>query len=767
MLSSSFYPFLIFFDSVSQLDSLPLWGLLIISVGINLHLFKQNKKLRAQLKPKKNQLPARLKKPLPALKPAGFQTFSELENEMNDSLFLEEDDLVIEAPEPVANSNGLYSLIQSISGWHKSLVPFLLQNIGWFIGVLCFISGSIFFISYTEGFNKSLTIFYTVLSYTLLLAWGGYRLKDKVSHASTSAYVLMATSFLLTPLNFTAATQLLGNSIGTFQFFISIASTLIAFGSLYYTSRLISGLFNRHLLTHFSPVFFTLSCLQLLVPWVQQGQSIFWLLIVQISIIGILLWALINYMPALLKQVFIDRKYLLLMSAGSLIYTALVSFIHITMSSPVPIELNYYAPIILLLSSALFYMDGQLNDYKEQMKLLSYFSFVSYAVSFIAIAISVNVEPIRYLTVFLAVLLYARLIWLYRSLVPLYLVFILLGFLQFDMILSDWLLSIPGMSSDTIHHWFFLASFPLLLIAFLALRVLRKSESLRGKTFSITRHLFHIVMISSMSLSIYSQWTIALYYFTETSSFSVAVFLNLCNSLIVFFSSYYLLKSQQINAYELSGHKFYSVYLYLLLILPVIHILLSFQVLFSMDIKLVFICLLVFFYSLNSRYDFISFYGDKENEYDGLMNRQMNRKLFINMSIVISLLLLSMAAAGYSLSIKNALLFFIISLNFLFLSLNLLNRALFYFFLMIVSVAILTIKLYLSHSPSTGFLVISSALLIFYFIHWLDGKRKNEIERINIDISRQDNPDKILGFYPVKDYCIEGQVEETNNVQVR
>ena len=790
MLSDLFYPLVVLFSLLSQLDIILLWGLFIISVGINFYLFRQNQKLRVQQqqvqkktiqnnsskiiftpkessenKGKIKEKPRKLIKLTPEVIPEVMtiddQVFTELEKEMDDCLLL--DDTEREVSEPEIKSSRMHGLMQSLSGWHKSLVPFLLQNIGWFIGVLCFISGSIFFISYTEGFNKSVTIFYTVLSYTLLLAWGGYRLKDKVSNAAMSGYVLMATSFLLTPLNFTAAAQLLGSSVGMVQFLISSVSVLIALGSLYYTSRLISGLFNRQLLNYFSPVFFTLSCLQLLVPWVQQSQNIILLMAVQMIILGTLLWALINYLPALLKQVFIDRQYLLVMSVSSLIYAALVSAIHITLSSSLNAELSYYAPVILLLSGALFFMDGQLNDYKEQMKLLSYFSFIAYAVSLIALVLSFDIEPIRYLTLFLAVLLYIRLIWLYRSLVPLYLVFILLGFLQFDLILSGWLPDIPGVSSARAPDWFFLASLPLLAAIFWALKIFRKSEIQQTKNFNITRHLFHFLMIIAISLSTYSQWHIAVHSYIETSGFLLAALLNLANSLAIIIGSYYLLKSKQLNACELVGGKFYSSYLYLLLILPVMHILFGFQGLLSMEIKLVLICLMIFFYSLNSSSDFVLFYADKENDLGEFKNRIMNRELFINASIAISLLLLVIVSAGYSVSIENALLIFVVSLNFLFLSLSLLNRALFYLFLLIVSAAILTIKLYLSHSPSTGLLVISSAMLIFYFIHWLDNKRRDEVERIKLDNSKQNNPDKLLGFYPVNDFYIKNKAEEMNH----
>jgi len=38
--------------------------------------------------------------------------------------------------------------------------PVLVQNIGWFIGVFCFIAGSLFLVSNTTGYAKNLIAFF-------------------------------------------------------------------------------------------------------------------------------------------------------------------------------------------------------------------------------------------------------------------------------------------------------------------------------------------------------------------------------------------------------------------------------------------------------------------------------------------------------------------------------------------------------------------------------------------------------------------------------
>ena len=69
--------------------------------------------------------------------------------------------------------------MQTISGWPALLAPFLLQNIGWFIGGLCFVAGSIFLVAYTTGFAKTLTSFAVLALYTLLLLCGGYQIRRR------------------------------------------------------------------------------------------------------------------------------------------------------------------------------------------------------------------------------------------------------------------------------------------------------------------------------------------------------------------------------------------------------------------------------------------------------------------------------------------------------------------------------------------------------------------------------------------------------------
>ncbi|MGH2671026.1 MAG: hypothetical protein ACRDH5_18265, partial [bacterium] len=102
--------------------------------------------------------------------------------------------------------------LKAVSGWHALVAPFLVQNIGWFIGGFCFIAGSVFLVSYTTGFGKALAIWGAVLLYTLLLIGGGYELRRRRPELRVSSEALMALGALLVPLTMAAATRLIAAS---------------------------------------------------------------------------------------------------------------------------------------------------------------------------------------------------------------------------------------------------------------------------------------------------------------------------------------------------------------------------------------------------------------------------------------------------------------------------------------------------------------------------------------------------------------------------
>lgn len=774
MLSSLIYPIPLLLAFASRLDTFALWGVLLFSTALNIYLLRRNKILKSRLNSqfksrtdsqtlvdkKDNALQGSDNDSLTEYK---FQSRSQevtmpqseeytqaaeiraLEAELNDTIYLKDSistdhelSFASVEQERQQRTHILEKLLQSLSGWHQSLIPLLLQNIGWFIGILCFISGTVFFISYTQGFSKSVTIFATILSYTLLLAWAGYRLKEKVSQAAMSGNVLMAMSFLLVPLNFTAAAQLMTNSSSSGQYFISLILSFVALLSLFYITRVISGVFNRKLLRFFAGIYFSLSIIQLLVPVLHQSHSLMFLMLLQVSITALLLMAFIAYLPGVMKSLYDNNNYLQLFSIGSLLFAATVSMVHISMASLVTIKLSYYAPVLMLISGALFYMDAQLHEYKSRSSLLSRFSLIAYALSFTAIFLSLDSELSRTITMLSGSLIYARLMWLYRSLVPLYLVLGILGFLHYDLILQT-----------VAWQWYFLMSLPMLGLFCTVLFYLVKSERQREKAFSVTRHLYHFLLLSSLSLALWSQW------------YSASAFMVLSNGLVALLVIGYGLKSRYLKGWDLSDYRMNNAYHYLFLFLPVIMLLITSNSLLDVDAKLVLITLVSIAYSINSHLLFMTL---NENNRNGNQNGTvMDKSLFVNASILISVLLLLLSVIGFELSLKTGLLLIVIALNFLLLSFSLYNRGLFYMFLLIAGMAVLVFKLCLTDFPSTGLLTVSFVVILFYLIHWLDRNKNSELEAFKAKIRHEHNPEKILWCYPCKDISV---VNEKDTMEV-
>ena len=96
--------------------------------------------------------------------------------------------------------------LQTVSGWPALLVPFLVQNILWFICGLCFVAGSTFLISSTSGQTNALTVSGVLFAYSGFLLWIGYRLR-RARPELTSGLVLLAVGLLLIPLNIASAVR--------------------------------------------------------------------------------------------------------------------------------------------------------------------------------------------------------------------------------------------------------------------------------------------------------------------------------------------------------------------------------------------------------------------------------------------------------------------------------------------------------------------------------------------------------------------------------
>ena len=351
--------------------------------------------------------------------------------------------------------------LQAVSGWPALLAPFLVQNIGWFIGGFCFVSGSIFLVSYTTGFAKSLTIFAVLFAYTLVVLWAGYQLRRR-SALVTSSNVLMTIGVLLVPLNLAAAVRLILTGLPSPGFAaVGLLTAALCLGGLYYAAVLVSGIVDRTLQGRHPQLFLALAAMQLAVPLLTLWPSWVVLAVLHGILLGGLIYGLVLFTRDWLHSIFIDHHHIAYYAAGTLVYAALVSFVHLTWGYQGPLALppGYYGPFLMILCGMLFYVDAQLKQWMKHDAFLSRMSFAIYGLSVLALFAAAATPAARVLTLALAVALYAVVMWQYATLPPLYLLLACSGWLYHTVILSH----LPP-------TWYFLASLPLLAGWFAASR---------------------------------------------------------------------------------------------------------------------------------------------------------------------------------------------------------------------------------------------------------------------------------------------------------
>jgi len=333
----------------------------------------------------------------------------------------------------------------------KVVFPFLWQNIGWFIGGFCIVSGLTFLITHSTGFTKEIVVLATLCIYAGILFWGGYQLRKKRPKLITSSNVLLTLGMLLIPLTFAVATRLMVNNQG-FLFFLTLFLSFIVFIAFSWTSNLASSLIERQLQNKHAYLFIALSALQFSLPILLLTPHWLALALVHLVLLLILAYALLQFSQQWLKSIFLEQRKTAYYAAGTLVYAAFVSFIHLTWSSQIQLPQGYAGPFIMALCGLLFYVDAQVKQFAEKRVLLSRLSFFIYGLSLLAVFISYPHSLTLTITLSLGGILYALIVWKYLTLIPLYLLLASLSGLYALLILKHFpetwhfIISIPGLS---------------------------------------------------------------------------------------------------------------------------------------------------------------------------------------------------------------------------------------------------------------------------------------------------------------------------------
>ena len=342
--------------------------------------------------------------------------------------------------------------MQAMAGWPALIAPFLVQNIGWFIGGLCFVAGSIFLVTYTTGFAKTLTSFAVLSVYTLLLLWAGYQIRRRQPALEMSSSALLILGMLLVPLNVAAAVRLLLSAqMSPGLLALGLLAVGLGVGGLYVTATLVSGILDRALQRQHPRIFLVLASVQLAVPVLAQLP--FWPLLVVCHgvLLAVLAYGVVLFTQDWLHAIFIERRKLAYYAAGTLVYAALVSFVHVTWGYQEALVLppGYYGPLLIVVCGLLFYVDAHLKPWRQQAAVLSHLSFGLYGLSIIALLLAVKTPLALLCTLILAVVLYGFVTWQYATLPPLYLLLGCAGWLYHEVMLHH----LP-------YPWYFVGSLP-------------------------------------------------------------------------------------------------------------------------------------------------------------------------------------------------------------------------------------------------------------------------------------------------------------------
>lgn len=364
--------------------------------------------------------------------------------------------------------SALERALRTLSGWPALVVPFLAQNIGWFIGGFCFVAGSILLVSYTSGFVKTLTVAAVLLAYTLFILWAAYRLRLKRPGLETSSSVLFSLGALLVPLNVAASVRVIVAGQNPLELIFGVLGALVITGGLYFATMLASGVMERSLQGRHPRVFLALAAMQMAVPVLARFP--FWplLAVLHSVLMGLLAYGLVMFTKEWLRSIFVEQRKIAYYAAGTLVYAAVVSFLHLTWGyeSPTALPAGYYSPFLMAVCGLLFYVDTQLKQWIHKFTYLSRFSFAVYGVSALALFLSAYTPAARLVTLLMGSVLYATVVWQFLTLTPLFFLLFCLSWLYGLMVLQH----LPD-------SWYLLGSLPGLAGLFAASRRLLSSRS--------------------------------------------------------------------------------------------------------------------------------------------------------------------------------------------------------------------------------------------------------------------------------------------------
>jgi hypothetical protein len=316
-----------------------------------------------------------------------------------------------------------------------AFTPFLVQNIGWFIGGFCFVAGSMFLVTYTSGYAKALSVWASLTLYVFLLLWGGFYLRLKRPELRTAALMLLCLSVALIPLALAAAARLWLTAEGTGAWFGAVLASGLGVAGFGLALPLVSGGIDRRLASGQPRIFLALASVQLLAPLLRI-QPRWWLLaLAHGAILGLTATGVRALLRDWLPAASNERQRLTAYAGGSLVYAAAVSYAHLALSLPVAVPAGYHGPFLMALCALGFHAEARVRAVGREAPWLSRLSFLWYGLSAAALVLAFPGAGPRLLTLVLGAVLYAGVMFRYLTLAPLYALALCVFWLYAELVL--------------------------------------------------------------------------------------------------------------------------------------------------------------------------------------------------------------------------------------------------------------------------------------------------------------------------------------------